>query len=226
MGGMSPASGTYLQRGFLLNRSRLLCSRCRLLQPPTLFRGRDNPLQTFRTYSAFRLGSFRCGWPWFRLPRTFAHLARCAAAIFVRAAALILLRLRGVGSEAAGASGEKPGSSVRSSAISPSICSLRCSNPSMAALAISSVSCFGMSVETSFDHGDTNFSDPRARLVARLAAGAPGAGMPGPAEKSRIRTHRHRSTEQLPGHQHGARTRSGCQTTTKAHRRQVATIRL
>ena len=85
-------------------------------------------------------------------PRNFAHLALCAAAILLRAAALIFRRLRGVGSEAGAACGESPLSSVRSSAISPSNCSMRCSKPSMAAMIISSVSFFGMFVETSFQY--------------------------------------------------------------------------
>jgi len=223
---MSPASRIYLERGFLLAGGAYLalaaafCNRQRFLVAAMMFR---NPSALIRR---FFLGTVAWAGPGFDSPRSFAHRAFCAIAILRRAAALILLRLRGMGSEAAGASGEKPLSSVRSSAISPSICSLRCSNPSMAALAISSVSCFGMSVEISFDHGDTNFSDPRARLVALLAAGALGAGMLARAEKSRIHTHKHLSIGQWPGHPRRALPRSGCQTTTRAHPPPVASIHL
>jgi hypothetical protein len=68
-------------------------------------------------------------------PRVFADLALCAAAILLRAAALIFRPLRGVGSDTAGAPwGDPPLSIARSSAIFAV-------NPSMAAQAAKARTC-------------------------------------------------------------------------------------
>jgi len=79
-------------------------------------------------------------------PRTFAHLARCAIAIRRRAAVLIFRRLGGAGPSAAGECAELPLSRARSLAICSSRRVFWASNPSIAAVMISSVSLFGTSL--------------------------------------------------------------------------------
>ena len=69
--------------------------------------------------------------------RNFAHLALCALAIRLRAAALNILRLLVGASDAAVC--VAPGNMARSSAICESIRTFCCSNPAMAAVMISGV---------------------------------------------------------------------------------------
>src|ERR1035437_7982590 len=78
-------------------------------------------------------------------PRSIAHLAFCAIAIFRLEAAENLLRLRVGGSGLAAGSVGPPGSTARSSAICVSMCRFCSSNPRMAAVMISVVSFVGMS---------------------------------------------------------------------------------
>jgi hypothetical protein len=72
-------------------------------------------------------------------PLSFAHLAFCASAIRLRAAALSPLRLLVRPSDAT-VSADAPGSIARSSAICESIRTFCCSNPAIAAVMISGVS--------------------------------------------------------------------------------------
>lgn len=77
-------------------------------------------------------------------PLSLAHLAFCAKAIFWRAAALNRFRLGAAVSGVVAVSVEPPWSMALSSAIWASICTFCCSNPAIAALIISGVSCRGM----------------------------------------------------------------------------------
>jgi hypothetical protein len=100
---MSPANRTYLQRRFLPAGSAYLalaaafCNRQRFFVAAMI---RFKPSGLIRR---FVLDAFAVAGLGSDSPRSFAHLARCAAAILLRPAALIFRPFRGAGSETAAA---------------------------------------------------------------------------------------------------------------------------